>query len=506
MKKPKTIEKLSDLKPDRSNANRGTDRGRKMVAESLSKYGAGRSVVVDKNGNIIAGNKTVTAAGEREIIVVPSDGKKLVVVQRTDLDINSKAARELAIADNRTAEVGLDWDIDILKSLDVNLPQFWTEAELRKLIGEEAPIEGPDARMDEADQLQRKWKTAPGQLWMIPPGHGIYCGDATKFEDWERILGQHKADMCFTDPPWNVGIGLDSNPRHRQRPGLQNDSMSPEDFRTFIDGFAQNIGKFNKGDVYCVLGASEWPALDNGLRSNGFHWSATVIWVKDIFVLGRSKYHRRYEPLWYGWHNKGKSSFCGMRNLDDVWEIPRPRVSEQHPTIKPLELVARAIKNSSAPGDRVVDPFLGSGSTMVAAHQLTRTCVGMEIEPKYVAVTLERLSELGLKPQLVDHGKETLQTPEGKAPQGKPQASRRKPGKPAHKPNDTPADAPTGRIRGNRGRSTYIGEGAGAGVPGTAVEAGAERKSERAAEEGEQPARGIPAAKNPKRSAAAHVS
>jgi len=449
-----------------------------MVAESLAKYGAGRSVLADRNGHIIAGNKTVTAAGEREIQVVQSDGTKLVVVQRTDLDINSKEARELAIADNRSAEVGLDWDIDILKSLDVNLPAFWSEAELRKLIGEEKPLEGPDARMDEADALKVKWKTAPGQLWCIPPGHTIFCGDSTKYDDWKLVFGERKSEMCFTDPPWNVGIGLDSNPRHRQRPGLQNDSMSPEDFRNFIDAFAQNMAKFNKGDVYCVLGASEWPTLDSGLRSNGYHWSATVIWVKDIFVLGRSKYHRRYEPLWYGWHKQGKSTFCGLRNLDDVWEIPRPRVSEQHPTIKPLELVARALKNSSAPGDLVCDPFLGAGTTMVAAHSLQRTCFGLEIEPKYVAVTLERLSEMGLSPKLVKHAQETLQAaqaaqasnPEtpGPTPQGRP-----------GKPRSSYDRAKNSAARGNKRENRPHGE-VPPGVPGEPVEAGSKRKSDRA--------------------------
>ncbi len=464
MKKPKPLEKISDLKPDRTNANRGTDRGRKMVAESLAKYGAGRSVLVDRNGHIIAGNKTVTAAGEREIQVVTSDGKKLIVVQRTDLDINSKEAHELAIADNRSAELGLDWDIDVLKSLNVNLPAFWTEAELRKLIGEDKPLEGPDARMDEADALRIKWKTAPRQLWSIEPGHKLFCGDAAKFDDWKFVFGEQKAEMCFTDPPWNVGIGQDSNPQHRQRPGLRNDRLPAEDFHVMINSAAEHIQKFNKGDVYLVLGASEWPMLDGVMRGHGFHWSSTIIWVKDSFVIGRSKYHQRYEPLWYGWHTKGKSTFCGLRNLDNVWEIPRPKTSEQHPTIKPLELVARAIKNSSAPGDLVADPFLGAGTTMVAAHSLQRTCYGLEIEPKYVAVTLERLSEMGLTPKLVNHAQETLHTPQT------PQASG---------PRTAPDVANNGRNNAN-GEERQARASATAGEP---MGARAKRKPERSATE-----------------------
>ena len=450
-----------------------------MVSESLAKYGAGRSIVVDKAGHVIAGNKTLQAAEGREIVVVESDGSKLVVVQRTDLDINSKAARELAIADNRTAEVGLEWDVDILKSLDLDLKQFWTETELRKLVGDEKEIEGPEPRIDQAEALLVKWKVKRHQLYVAGP-HRIYCGDARKQEDWQILCGTNRAAMCFTDPPWNVGIGLDSNPRHRQRTGLKNDSMSSEDFLLFICDFAKNLEHFNAGDVYCVLGASEWPTLDSSLRATGFHWSATIIWVKDIFVLGRSKYHRRYEPLWYGWHTKGKSSFCGIRNLDDVWEIPRPRVSEHHPTIKPLELVARAIKNSSAPADIVVDPFLGSGTTAVAAHQLGRTCFGMEIEPKYMAVILERLSELGLTPQLVNHGKEAAQAAHAESSDT---SSAKRP-KSSRKPH-------TGRKRGNRAANRGLVGGEAAittGVSGADLEARAKRKPERATEESQRPA------------------
>lgn len=161
----------------------------------------------------------------------------------------------------------------------------------------------------------------------------------------------------------------------------------------FLSGFASLLPSVVSGDLYCVLGALEWPTLDLALRGTGFHWSATVIWVKDLFVLGRSKYHRRYEPIWYGWHENGKSSFGTARDLDDVWEIKRPRISEEHPTMKPVELVIRAISNSSKSDDTVFDPFLGSGTTMVAAENLKRRCFGIEISPDYCAVVLQRMQD-----------------------------------------------------------------------------------------------------------------
>jgi DNA modification methylase len=146
------------------------------------------------------------------------------------------------------------------------------------------------------------------------------------------------------------------------------------------------------GDVYCVLGASEWPTLDRALRGCGFHWSATVIWAKDQFVLGRSKFHRRYEPIWYGWHEGGKSSFQGRRDVDDVWEVPRPRRSEEHPTMKPVELIARALEYSSAAGEVVLDLFGGSGSTLIAAERLGRQAYLLEISPVYCDVIARRWS------------------------------------------------------------------------------------------------------------------
>ena len=139
------------------------------------------------------------------------------------------------------------------------------------------------------------------------------------------------------------------------------------------------------------------------LRGAGLHWSATVIWVKDSFVLGRSKYHRRYEPIWYGWKDGGKSSFCKRRDLDDVWEIPRPKRSVEHPTMKPVELVARAIANSSSPKGIVADLFAGAGSTLMAAEQLGRACYSLELEPGYCDVICQRWSALtGLEAVLSD--------------------------------------------------------------------------------------------------------
>jgi DNA modification methylase len=187
-----------------------------------------------------------------------------------------------------------------------------------------------------------------------------------------------------------VAIGTDRNPRHRQRRGLANDDLAPADFRAFLASFADAVRPHLAGDTYVVLGASEWPTLDAVLRETGFHWSSTIIWAKDGFVLGRSHFHRRYEPIWYGWLEAGSSSFAGRRDLDDVWELPRPRKSPHHPTTKPVELIERAIEASSAAGDLLLDPFAGSGSSLIAAERTGRRAALIELDPIYCDVILAR--------------------------------------------------------------------------------------------------------------------
>jgi sporulation protein YlmC with PRC-barrel domain len=203
--------KLASLKPDTRNANRGTDRGRKLVRESLKRYGAGRSILIDKSGNIIAGNKTAEGAkavGLGDVQIVKSDGSKLIAVQRTDLDINDKAARELAIADNRASEVGLEWDPEVLKSLeteDVDIEQFFDERELVQFWAKTGDTEAPEPKIDQAAELQQKWGTELGQLWLIGR-HRLLCGDATNEKDHAKVLQGEEVAAVVCDPPYGVGI------------------------------------------------------------------------------------------------------------------------------------------------------------------------------------------------------------------------------------------------------------------------------------------------------------
>lgn len=392
----KTVD-LLDVQPHPQNVRQG-DIG--AIVESLKVHGQYRPIVVQRStGFILAGNHTWKAA--RTV------GLKTLDV--TYVDVDDDEALRILLIDNRSNDLATYDDpslVELLKQLmetergltgtgfdgdDLDELLATMDFQPPELIGDP----------DDVPEVPKVAVTKLGDIWKLGD-YRLMCGDSTKPETYRSLMRDERAQMVFTDPPWNVAIGKDSNPRHRQRKGLENDDMSSADFSKFLSGFASACRDYVDGDFYCVLGASEWPNLDTSLRGAGFHWSATIIWVKDLFVLGRSKYHRRYEPIWYGWNDSGKSSFNDARNLDDVWEIDRPRRSEEHPTMKPVELMVRAVNNSSHTGGVVLDPFGGSGSTLIACEQTGRKCRTVELEPLYCDVIVQRWETLtGKKAELL---------------------------------------------------------------------------------------------------------
>jgi site-specific DNA-methyltransferase (adenine-specific) len=372
------------IKPYENNP-RINDAAVDAVAASLREFGFRQPCVVDEAGVIIVGHTRYKAALKLGLSEVPV---------HVAVGLSPAQARAYRIADNQTATLSA-WDdaklplelIELQKlDFDLGLTGFGDD-DLQRLLAPPGTEGLTDP--DDVPEAPEEPVTKPGDVWKLGR-HRLICGDSTNPETIRRLLAGQTARMMFTDPPWNVAIGQDANPRHRQREGLANDDLPAADFRALLDGFLASAATHVTGDVYCVLGASEWPTLDAAMRQAGYHWSATIVWVKDMFVLGRSKYHRRYEPIWYGWRDGGSSSFNGRRDLDDVWEIPRPKRSEEHPTMKPVELVQRAVEASSQPGDGVLDPFGGAGSTLIAAEQTGRTAYLAELEPRFVDVIVQR--------------------------------------------------------------------------------------------------------------------
>ena len=244
-----------------------------------------------------------------------------------------------------------------------------------------------DAAVDAATRTSR---SELGDLWRLGD-HRLLHGDATAAADITRALGGTRAAMTFTDPPYNVDLG--DHGGHRpgsRRRKIANDAMAPAAWAEFVRGWAATILGAADGACYICMSSKEWPVVSTILAETGGHWSDTLIWAKDRFTLGRADYQRGYEPIWYGWREGGPHHWCGDRDQSDVWSIERPSSAPLHPTMKPLELVERAIANSSRPGDVVLDPFVGSGTTLIGCERTGRRGAVIELDPVYVEVAIGR--------------------------------------------------------------------------------------------------------------------
>lgn len=407
MPKPE-IRHISDLTPDPKNANKGTQRGRGLLESSLREFGAGRSILLDKHGRIIAGNKTVEVAadiGLDDVIVVPSDGHTLVAVQRTDLDLERDAsAKRLAIADNRTAEVGLDWDPEILAEFDADglLAGMFEKDELAGILkrtGE--PREDPGAQEDKADELREKWQTARGQVWEVGR-HRLMCGDSTSAEDVARLFrGGEVPTLTVTDPPY----GVEYDPGWRQEAAAAGHlayaasrvGEVPNDERVdWTDAWRLCPGPV----IYCWYGMLRSGDVWDSLVRAGFEIRAECVWSKPHLPISRGHYHARHESCWYAVRKGEQAHWIGDHKQTTVWEIPLDKnVEGGHSTQKPVACMAIPIRNHEG---GVYDPFVGSGTTLVAAEQNGRAGFGMDISEAYVAVALERLSQMGLIAKLTN--------------------------------------------------------------------------------------------------------
>jgi DNA modification methylase len=310
-------------------------------------------------------------------------------------EVNWPLAREQA-ANIAANQHGGEFDFVKLKdiiaeiddgSLDTDLLGFEAE-ELTDMFGIVGA--GTTEGEDDLPDVPETPVTKHGDLYALG-NHRLLCGDSTDMADVLLLMDGKEADRVFTDPPWNVNYGASSNPRWKSRT-IENDNLGVE-FPKFLAGAVASISETLTagGMVYVVMSAQEWPAIHKALTNADIHWSSTLIWVKDSLVLSRKDYHTSYEPIWYGWDGQGPRIVPLIdRTQDDVWEIRRPKVSELHPTTKPVELIEKAINNSSLSGNLILDLFLGSGSTLIACEKTRRTCYGMELDPHYCDVIVKR--------------------------------------------------------------------------------------------------------------------
>jgi DNA modification methylase len=293
--------------------------------------------------------------------------------------------------DNRSNEEA-EWDLERLseeiRGLEaVQFPLGFTGFDERELqrITFAGPVGVGDG--DEPPPLPDLALARPGDLFLLGP-HRLLCGDATSLRDIARLMDGLRADLVFTDPPYNV----DYTGKTADALKIVNDTMGDRKFRAFLlAAFQVMFANAREGaPIYVCHADSEGYNFRGAITDAGWLFKQCVVWVKDSFVMGRQDYHWRHEPILYGWKPGKGHTWAADRTQDTVWEIPRPKRSPDHPTMKPVELVSRAIVNSSKPGDMVLDPFGGSGSTLIACEQEGRACRMAELDPRYVDVIVGR--------------------------------------------------------------------------------------------------------------------
>jgi DNA modification methylase len=304
--------------------------------------------------------------------------------------------RALMIADNQIA-LNAGWNEEMLaaeltalreEAFDLDLLGF-DDADLDRLLAEN--VDAQEA-VDEAPEPPADPVSRPGDIWVCGE-HRVLCGDATVLSDVETLLGGELADMAFTDPPYNVNYANSAKDklRGKNRPIL-NDALG-DAFGAFLYDACVNLLTVTKGGVYICMSSSELDALQKAFRAAGGKWSTFVIWAKNTFTLGRADYQRQYEPILYGWKDGTDHYWCGARDQGDVWFFDKPVKNDLHPTMKPVALVERAIRNSSKSRDIVLDLFGGSGTTMIAAERAGRRARLVELDPRYVDVIVRRWQE-----------------------------------------------------------------------------------------------------------------
>jgi DNA modification methylase len=372
-----TTTNISKIKPNPENPRVIKDDKFDKLVKSIKEFPQMlgiRPIVVNDQMVVLGGNMRLKACIEAGLTELP-------VLMASSL--TPEQQKEFIIKDN----VGFgewdwdvlanDWDAEKLTDWGLDIPNY----EPLVLDAEEDDFEVPETIQTDI---------VLGDLFEIGE-HRLLCGDSTDSDQVAKLMNGDKADMVFTDPPYNVNYGNIKHPKFKQRE-IENDNMSGDDFTQFCQGFASNIKLFCTGVVYCWAGPGKDGRIMFTVLDNTLHNSTVIVWNKDQFTLGRGKYQNKHELCWFGWNEDG-SSFTDDRKLTNVWDFERPKKSELHPTMKPIKLIENGL-NHNPKAYSILDLFLGSGSTMVAAHQLKRKCYGMELDPKYCQVIVDRMKKL----------------------------------------------------------------------------------------------------------------
>jgi len=427
--------KTEKLYPYHNNPKKHNPDQINKIASSIRNYGFVQPLVIDNENEVIIGHGRLKAAQKLELEEVP-------VIVKDDLTVAQIKA--LRIADNKVAES--DWDVELLRIELDDLEDEFTGFDIEE-INQITDINAAEVKEDNfniEENLSKNIITKKNDLIQLGR-HKLLCGDSTKKEDINKLMDGEEADMVFTDPPYNVNYGDKANmlndyqKGHRNTDAIENDNMENNDFFDFLFKFYKNAYANTKegGAIYVCHADTEGINFRQSLVDAGWMMKQCLIWVKSNLVLGRQDYQWRHEPILYGWkpgaahvwNNDRKQTtviepelgvkisekensyqitadtafgsvvlevpdYKIINNDDDsiqtTWYFAKPSINEEHPTMKPVKLCARAIRNSSLKNEIVFDPFAGSGSTLIAGEELKRKCFMVECAPKYCDVIIRR--------------------------------------------------------------------------------------------------------------------
>lgn len=387
MKSTERLEKvnINRLVPYARNARTHSKEQILQLRSSLREFGFVNPVIVDKDLNIIAGHGRIMAAKEEGVTEIPC-----VFVEH----LTEAQKKAYILADNRLA-LNAGWDEELLALEFADLKDFgfdlgvtgFDEKEIEKLFADNGNDVADDG-FDLTTALEQASFVLPDDKWTLGR-HRLICGDATDTDTVKKLMDGRKANLILTDPPYNVAFESASGLK------IKNDSMSAEQFYQFLLSSFKNMADNleSGGSAYIFHADTEGENFRRAFREAGFHLSGTCIWVKDSFVMGRSPYQWQHEPILYGWLKTGTHKWYAGRAEATIWSFAKPKRNSDHPTSKPLDLLAYPIRNSSQTNGIVLDTFGGSGSTLIACEQTDRICNMLELDEKYASVILRRYAE-----------------------------------------------------------------------------------------------------------------
>ena len=391
---------IDSLKPAAYNPRKKLKKGDKeyeKIKKSIVEFGYVDPIIVNFDGTVIGGHQRLTVLsdlGYKEVqcVQVRIDDENKVKALNVALNKITGAWNEELLADLMVDLQDADFNLDLTGFEAPEIDQLFSKVHNKEVKEDDFDVDG---------ELTKPTISKQGDIWHLGK-HRVICGDSTKPETYQLLLGDKKANLVVTDPPYNVNVEETAGK-------IKNDDMSDTDFFQFLFNMFVNVERSMEDDasIYVFHADTEGLNFRKAFKDAGFYLSGCCVWKKNALVLGRSPYQWQHEPVLYGWKQKGKHQWFSDRKQTTIWEYDRPKSSKEHPTMKPVQLMAYPIQNSSMRGTLILDPFLGSGSTLIAADQTGRICYGIELDEKFVDVIVKRYMEATEKSdvQLIREGK-----------------------------------------------------------------------------------------------------